>query len=281
MKNRIYFFAGTGNSLKAAKDIASTLPECEIVAICRDTDLEVPTGYDRIGFVFPVYFFGLPAMVAEFIRKASLSEKNAKYYFAVATPGGFSGKPIVQLQRLLSEKGIRLAYGKKIRMNANFIVRYGSIGFYYQTAMSAYDKRIQKIMQDVKAMHASEIEKYSGRVEKIYLDSIRDVHKTEDGYHANDKCTSCGICTSVCPAGNITLDNRRPSFHHRCESCMACIQFCPRKALNYKDKTQKRKHYTHPDIKAAEISRYYQNARASAVSGYTDEPVDQKSFRCI
>lgn len=257
MKNRIYFFTGTGNSLKVAKDIAGSLPDCEIVAICRGTRLDIPTGFDRIGFVFPVYFFGLPQMVVEFIRKANLSQKNAKYYFAVATPGGFSGKPVVQLQRLLTQKGIHLAYGKKIRMNANFIVRYGSIGLYYKTAMRSYDRHIQKIMQDVKAMRTNNIEKYSERIEKIYLDSIRDVHKTEEGYHTNDKCTSCGVCAGVCPAGNITLDHGRPTFHHRCESCMACIQFCPQKALNYKDKTQSRKHYTHPDIRAAEISRYY------------------------
>lgn len=259
MKNRIYFFTGTGNSLKVAKDIAASLPECEIVAIHKGVDLSVPTGYDRIGFVFPVYFFGLPDLVVNFIREATLSNATARYCFAVATPGGFSGKPLAQMQRLLSEKGVHLASGHKIRMNANFIVRYGSIGLYYKTAMSGYSKHIKAIIRDVSEMKTNEIEKYSERVEKVYLDSIRGVHETDAGYNINSVCTSCGICASVCPAGNIALDNGHPTFQHQCESCMACIQFCPQKALNY-DKTQKRKRYTHPDIKAGEIKHYYNHS---------------------
>ena len=159
MKNRVYFFTGTGNSLKVAKDIAAALPEYEITAICQDVDIKVPMGYERIGFVFPVYFFGMPQMVVDFIRKVKLSKDNAKYYFAVATPGGFSGKPIAQLERLLSAKDVYLSYWNKIRMNANFIIRYGSIGLYYKTAMSAYDKHISKIIQDVKDMKTIKAEK--------------------------------------------------------------------------------------------------------------------------
>lgn len=48
MKNRIYFFTDTGNSLKAAKEKAHSLVECEIVAIHKDVDLNIPTGYDRM-----------------------------------------------------------------------------------------------------------------------------------------------------------------------------------------------------------------------------------------
>ena len=259
MKNRVYFFTGTGNSLKIAKDIANSLPECEIVAIHKDTDVTVPAGYDRIGFVFPVYFFGLPDLVVNFIRKVQLSQENAKYFFAIATPGGFSGKPIAQVDRLFKEKDIHLNYGGKIRLNANFIVRYGSIGLYYKTAMNSYDKRIQKAIHNIKNMQSNKIEKYSKQVEKTYLNSICNVHETDNGYHANENCTACGICVSVCPAKNIELKNGSLVFRHQCESCMACIQYCPQRALNYKDKTQKRKRYTHPEIKHTEISKYYNN----------------------
>lgn len=257
MRNRIYFFTGTGNSLKVAKDIAESLTECEIVAIYKDVEIDIPTGYERIGFVFPVYYFGLPDMVADFIRRAKLSKENAAYYFAVSTPGGLSGKPIVQLDRLLSEKGLHLDYGTKIRMNANYIVSYGSIGLYYVTAMKAYDKHIKKIISNIKNMDSNNIEKYSERYENIYLNSIKKVHNMDEGYNTSDSCISCGICAKVCPAGNIKMSNGRPVFHHRCECCMACIQHCPQKALNYLDKTQKRKRYTHPNIKSTEIIKYY------------------------
>lgn len=266
MKNRIYFFTGTGNSLKVAKDIANTLPDCEIVAMCKGASIDIPTGYERIGFVFPVYYFGLPEMVVNFIRRANLSKENAQYYFAVATPGGFSGRPIVQMDRLLQEKALHLNYGAKIRMNANYIVSYGSIGLYYKTAMRGYGKRIKAIIGDIIDMKTNEIEKYSERYENIYLNSISKVHTMDEGYHADDRCTACGICANVCPANNIALENGRPVFQHQCECCMACIQFCPQKALNYGEKTQKRKRYTHPDIKSGEISHYYALHRKTKIA---------------
>lgn len=83
MKNRIYFFTGTGNSLKVAKEIAAELPECELFAIKKDMDRTIPMGYERIGFVFPVYYWGLPAMVSNFIKNATFAEKCDTYFFAV------------------------------------------------------------------------------------------------------------------------------------------------------------------------------------------------------
>lgn len=198
-------------------------------------------------------------MVVNFIRGAKLSKENAAYYFAVAVPGGFAGKPVAYVEKQLSEKGVHLDYGNKIRLNANFILWYGSSILHYKTAMSAYGRRIQAIIRDITSKATNEIEAYNDRTAKSYLSSINNVHETDKGYHADDNCTSCGICVSVCPVKNITLEGGTPSFRHQCESCMACIQFCPQKALNYKDKTQKRKRYTHPEIKHTDISRYYKN----------------------
>lgn len=53
-------------------------------------------------------------------------------------------------------------------------------------------------------------------------------------YTVSDACTRCGICTKVCPAGNITLTDR-VTFGGRCEACYACIQNCPQKAIHLPD----------------------------------------------
>ncbi|MCL1995678.1 MAG: EFR1 family ferrodoxin [Defluviitaleaceae bacterium] len=258
MKNRIYFFTGTGNSLKVAKDIAASIDDCEIVAICKGASVDVPDEIERIGFVFPVYFFGLPNMVADFLRKINI--KSAKYLFAIATPGGVSGKPLAQAEMILSKKGVNLNYGKKIRMSANYIIRYGPIWIFNKTAMKWYDKRINSIIHDVKSMKSNKIEKHSKRIEATYEKYICNVHDTDKGFHTNADCVACGICVNVCPAKNIKLEEGLPVFNHRCESCVACIQYCPKKAINYENKTQKRKRYTHPDVKHSELSNYYKQS---------------------
>jgi epoxyqueuosine reductase QueG len=49
--------------------------------------------------------------------------------------------------------------------------------------------------------------------------------------------------------------DKKPYFMHHCEQCLACIQHCPAKAINYKDKTQNKKRYTHPDIPWKELAK--------------------------
>lgn len=260
MNNRIYFFTGTGNSLKVAQDIAAAIPECEIMAICKGMDLTPPTGYERIGFVYPVYFGGLPDMVANFIKNAHFTKDSAKYYFAVATPGGFAGNPIYQAKSLFAEKGLSLNYGVNIHMSANYVLLYDMYGFLINPPLKAYGKHIKGIVSDIQQMNKRLDAHFSKTREDSYIRAIATVNGTDYAYNVSDACVSCGICRRVCPAKNITLDDGHPVFHHQCECCMACIQHCPHKAINYKSKTQKRKRYTHPDIGYAEISRYYENA---------------------
>jgi len=261
MNNRIYFFTGTGNSLKVAKDIATTLPECEIVAICKGMDFEIPTDYERIGFVFPVYFWGVPDMVVEFIRKANFTKKSAKYYFAVATQGGFLDNiSIIQTRNLFSEKGLHLDYGGKVKMNANFVAWYDMSNFALKLALKAYDKRINVVLQDIRNTKTNDSTHISKSKEQRYMKAIGSVHERDFNYNVSNECISCGICQNVCPAGNITLEDGHPVFHHQCQCCMACIQHCPKKAINYNNKTQKRRRYTHPEIGYVEISKHYKKS---------------------
>ena len=81
--------------------------------------------------------------------------------------------------------------------------------------------------------------------------------KMDKNYNISNDCTGCGICKKVCPVGNIDLDDdNRPYFKHHCEQCVACIQYCPNRAINYKNKTQSRRRYTHPSIKYTDLAKF-------------------------
>jgi hypothetical protein len=84
-------------------------------------------------------------MVVDFIHNAYFTKESAKYYFAVATPGGFAGNPIAQTRNLFSEKGLYLNYGGKVTMNANYVVVYDVSNFLLKSALKTYDKRINVI----------------------------------------------------------------------------------------------------------------------------------------
>ena len=114
MKNRVYVFTGTGNSLNAAKIIAAALPDCEVAALCRVAPLEIPANLERLGFVFPNYANGAPRMVEEFIRNSKLPAQGDTYLFAAVTYGGMAGNAIAQIGAQFQQRGWQLHYGAAI-----------------------------------------------------------------------------------------------------------------------------------------------------------------------
>ncbi len=47
-----------------------------------------------------------------------------------------------------------------------------------------------------------------------------------------DKCTGCGSCVEVCPAGAITVDRIAAIDAEACLECGACVDECPNEAIS-------------------------------------------------
>ena len=61
-------------------------------------------------------------------------------------------------------------------------------------------------------------------------------------------CNGCNICADICPVNNIVVKNGKPEWQHHCEQCWACAHWCPKKAIQYKESTQHKERYHHPEI---------------------------------
>jgi len=253
-KNIIYVFTGTGNSLKVAKDISVTLSNCEIISMGSDTRYELEEGYETIGFVFPTYYRGEPIRVREFIRLLNLDRNKNAYYYAVTTMGKYDGNTLCHIEKLLKRKGITLNYARALDMFSNYIISYEMRDtIAEETKQSEID--FEPILQDIKNRRTNKVARIEILQEIAYKSLIRFVPVMDKHYSVSDDCIKCGICEKVCPVDNISLDEAgHPHFKHHCEQCVACIQFCPKKAINYKDKTQNRKRYTHPEIKYTDLA---------------------------
>ena len=62
------------------------------------------------------------------------------------------------------------------------------------------------------------------------------ITKLESGRRAvavvdSEKCTGCGICIDVCPAGAIEVKEKAVINYEICTGCAACITECPNKAI--------------------------------------------------
>jgi ferredoxin/flavodoxin len=254
MKNIIFYFSGTGNSLQAAKTIAKELEQCAIVSMAKPFDATAQ--YDSIGFIYPTYFWGLPKKVIAFIESLHLQNNKSAYYYAVTTYGGSPGNALNQLNTILRNKhGIMLNYGHGLQMFSNYVVMYEMRENIDEIAKKS-NQRLVSIVSDIKTRQNKKISALPGVFGFINKTFINNVSCQDKYFNVNESCTGCGVCKEVCPVKNIDLVNGKPEYAHHCEQCVACIQFCPQKAINYKKVTQNRRRYTNPEITFKELSAY-------------------------
>ena len=254
MKNVVYCFSGTGNSLHVAKRIKECIENTEIHPMTTKLSESIP--YDRIGFVFPVYFQGLPLVVDGFINNLNLVENRNTYFYAITTNGGMPGNGLAQVDSILQQKGCRLSYGKNVKMYSNYVVMYNTSEKIDKITQQS-DDRIEYVINDIIHQQKKSVKKANPLLERYYKIRVSNIQFMDNDYHVNKHCIGCGLCAKVCPVKNIEMKGQNPRFNNQCEQCMACIQFCPYKALNYKSKTERRRRYHHPSIAQSEFIAFY------------------------
>lgn len=258
MKTNLFFFSATGNSLIVAKDIAARLPETQIFSIPKIIDQEIDLNADNIGFIFPVYFSGMPRIVINFINKLELSK--AKYIFAICTCGSLPMGTLLQVQKQLRTKGINLNAGFSIQMPGSYLVKYGALSAEKQKyILSKETEKVAAIVKIITNQQENKIERNSFLINAIgnlaYKSMLHKLPTLDQNFNVNDKCNSCNVCEKVCPVQNIKILNGRPNWQGNCEHCLACIQWCPAEAIQYGTKTNGRKRYYHPEALVKELYR--------------------------
>ncbi|HET6487120.1 MAG TPA: EFR1 family ferrodoxin [Spirochaetia bacterium] len=260
-KHVVFFFTGTGNSLKVSKDIASALGDCELVPMGACTQYDLTARYETIGFVFPTYYRGIPRKVREFVERLNLLRDDHAYYYAVTTMGKHDGNALHQIMTLLGRKGIALNYAQALDMYSNYVISYDMRDTVVEEAEQS-EVCFQPILRAILDRKTNHVPRARLLDELAYRIWARRAPRMDRFYSVSDNCSHCGVCEGVCPVGNIILDGQgRPHFQHHCEQCVACIQFCPPRAINYRDKTQNRGRYRNPEVSAARLSELYRRAR--------------------
>lgn len=258
METIIYYFSGTGNSLKVARDLAQELGEAQVHPITKAIKDGQDQTYDAVGIVYPVYMFGLPLIVADFLK--TIKVKPGAYIFLVATLGGLPGRAHSLAKKILGLRDIELAAGFSVLMPGNYTPLYGAISGEKQEKMFADEKiRIKEIASFIQQKKRGAIEEKPFLInlllyKLLYSGGSRQIPGSDKGLWANCACTKCGLCEKVCPVANIQLVEGRPQWLHNCQHCMACLQWCPVEAIQYKKSTYGKKRYRHPEIASQDIA---------------------------
>ena len=257
MSFTIFYFSATGNSLVISRKIAGELGDCIIKPMAAQVPVETVGGSgEAVGFVFPVFYNGLPRLVKRFAEKLAIYPGT--YCFVIANSGGTRANPLGMLEDILTEKGIRLSYAAEIRMPGNYIVGHQApspekVKKLLEAAAIKTDKIAKAIAGGERKPVIRKAEFWSKITNHIYL--YKNINEWDEEFLTTDKCIGCGLCAEVCPVCNIKMEDRRPVWQHACERCLACIHWCSCEAIEYGKKTVGRRRYHNPNIKIENIKR--------------------------
>lgn len=251
MKTTIFFYTGTGNSLWTARKLAGFLEPSELIPISLEKKQHPPRDADCTGLVFPVHIWGAPPPVIEFLQ--NWTTEPTQYIFAIAVNAGQVAATLLQLQKILSAKGLHLASGFSIELPSNYIVWRGAVSLDQQQKKFAVAlKKIESIATIIRNKEQQPPEKgpfwQNPFFSWAYRKSFPHIRKMDKSFTADEKCLACRICEKICPAHNIRIVEGKPHWQHRCEQCFACIQWCPEEAIQCGKGTSSKKRYHHPDV---------------------------------
>ncbi|RUT45485.1 4Fe-4S ferredoxin [Paenibacillus anaericanus] len=260
----IFYFSGTGNSLYAAKQIALHTGE-ELVSIStaenKGDEINEYTLKDNeiIGFVHPIYSWGPPKIVLEFIEKLKLINYRENYVFSLVTCGGSIGNTMKVMKDCLRKKDIKLHSGFSVKMPNNFILM-GDVDSKEMESKKLTEavETLKRINQAIERGVTGEFKVDKGAFPWLLTGIINPMFNKKPidttKFHVNDNCTGCGTCERVCNCNNIKVDEQ-PQWGERCTLCLACVHYCPVRAIQYGKETEKKGRYTNPNVRIDEIIR--------------------------
>ena len=251
----IFYFSGTGNSQWVAKSLSRLLNDENCVEIAEATRSErfvysLQDG-DRLGFMFPVYGWNVPKIVADFIKRMQLTDGDEpEYLYFVATCGDDTGRMLQEFRKLAKLRNWELKSAYAIQMPNTYVCLPG-----FDVDNKALEQlKLQKARQEIERIGEEIIKKRQGVFEtrpglfprfKTYVlgSYFRHFLMTDKPFHVNDCCTKCGICVRVCLTKNIQLGNGGPHWEGHCTSCLACYHHCPQHAIQFGRQTSGKGQY--------------------------------------
>lgn len=231
------YFSGTGNTKHCVEYLVSRLDDNGTTyAIESDGVTEAVKSSDEIVFGYPVYYSNVPKIVREFIINNAEFWRGKKI-FVIATMGLFSGDGAGCSARLFKKYGAKILGGLHLKMPdciGDVKILKKSLDENRKTVVKAEQKMDTAISKIKNGKYPKEGLNFFYRIAGLFGQRLYFGRKAKRYYTKikadNDKCVKCGLCATVCPMSNISIEDN-VVFKNKCTMCYRCFSKCPKQAI--------------------------------------------------
>lgn len=249
----IFYFSGTGNSAKVAKEIGKALDE-DVISVSNFKNIQPYRQGKTVGFVFPVHAWGPALQIVRFIENLDNNfieeiRKDNCPVWVVMTCGDETGNAPLIIKKLLKSRGLEVSGMWSVIMPNTYVLLPGfdvDSKELEKKKLSNLNDRINRITGSIKA-DKWEIDVFYGPMPGIKTNIVYPLFKRwgifPKKWNVSDKCIGCSLCSRICPENNIVMSEGKPRWGGKCVSCLGCYHCCPVKAVNYGNVTKSKGHY--------------------------------------
>jgi len=251
MSASIYYFSGTGNSYRIAKAVSSGLEDAKLINIAAQQNRESSHTSNVIGIVFPLYYFGLPVIVENFLRQLNIPENS--YVFIIVTRGvSMAGGAKRQLDTVFHAKSRTYHFFRYITMGNNypFHALNGSTEKMRGQKNQKADEKVAALLSNIRSKKRSrtysivDYPPFPAITLRLpiygYRYFLQKVYKRDSCFVVDETlCNKCKKCERACPVDNVEVHSKVVWKHESCEVCLACYNCCPQNAVQYIDPPNK------------------------------------------